>query len=49
MPYGRDEEQIQRHLVHCLEMHDGVLSTAVVQPDGAMQTLHDRRLTQKYR
>ena len=23
MLYGQDEEQIERHLVHCLEMHDG--------------------------
>jgi hypothetical protein len=27
-PCGQDEEQIKRHLVHCLEMHDGDRSSA---------------------
>jgi hypothetical protein len=39
VPYGPDGEQIKRYLVHCLEIHHGDLSTAVVQPDEALLTL----------
>ena len=50
VPYGPDEEQIKRHLLHCLEMHYGDLSAAVVQPDEAVVTLRKiAELTQKYR
>jgi hypothetical protein len=38
VPYGPDGEQIKRHLVHCLEMHHGDRSTAVVPPDEAALT-----------
>jgi uncharacterized protein len=50
VPYGPDEEQIKRHLLHCLEMHYGDLSAAVVQPDDAVLTLRKiAELTRKYR
>jgi hypothetical protein len=39
VPYCPDVEQIQRHLVHCLEMHHGNRSTAGVQPDEAVLPL----------
>ena len=50
VPYGPDEPLIRRHLVHCLEMHYGDLSAAVVEPDEALhlvRTIAD--LTKKYR
>jgi hypothetical protein len=50
VPYGPDGEQIKRHLLHCLEMHDGDRSAAVVQPDEAVATLRKlAELTRKYR
>jgi len=50
VPYAPDEALIKRHLVHCLEMHYGDLSAAIVEPDEALQlvrTIAD--LTKKYR
>ncbi len=50
MPYGPDEPLIRRHLVHCLEAHYGDLSSAVVQPDEAMDVLREvAALTARYR
>jgi len=45
-----DDGQIKRHLVHCLEMHHGGLSSAVVQPDAALLTLRKiAELTETHR
>lgn len=50
VPYGPDEEQLKRHLLHCLEMHYGDLSAAVVQPDEALMLLRQiADLTKRYR
>lgn len=50
VPYGPDEPQIRRHLVHCLEMHYGDLSAVVVQPDESGQLLRTiAKLTERYR
>jgi hypothetical protein len=32
VPYGPDEPLLRRHLVHCLELHYGDLSSVVAQP-----------------
>lgn len=48
--YEPDEPLIRRHLLHCLEMHYGDLSRAVVEPDEAMLTLRKvAELTARYR
>jgi predicted nucleotidyltransferase len=39
VPYAPDEPQLKRHLLHCLEMHYGDLSAAVVLPDDARAVL----------
>ncbi len=50
VPYGPDEPLIRRHLMHCLEQHYGDLSTAVAQPDAAVQLLRTiAQLTDRYR
>jgi uncharacterized protein len=50
VPYAPDEAQLKRHLLHCLEMHYGDLSAAVVQPDEALMILRQiAELTKKYR
>ena len=50
VPYGPDEPQIKRHLVHCLEMHYGDLSAAIVEPDEALMLVKKiAELTKKYR
>lgn len=50
VPYAPDEARIKRHLIHCLEMHYGDLSSAVVQPDEALAILRQvSDLTKKYR
>lgn len=50
VPYAPDEALLKRHLVHCLEMHYGDLSSAVVQPDEALTIVRKiAELTQKYR
>ncbi len=48
--YGPDEPLIRSHLVHCLEMHYGDLSNAVVTPGEAETVLREiAALTEKYR
>ena len=50
VPYEPDEAQLKRHLVHCLEMHYGDLSAAIVEPDEALQLVRKiADLTKKYR
>lgn len=50
LPYGPDEALLKRHLLHCLEMHYGDLSAAVVQPDESAMLLRQiAALTEKYR
>jgi len=50
VPYEPDEPLIKRHLVHCLEMHYGDLSAAVVEPDEAYRLIKQiAALTEKYR
>jgi predicted nucleotidyltransferase len=50
LPYEPDEALIKRHLVHCLEMHYGDLSAAVVEPDEALRLVRQiAELTNKYR
>ena len=50
VPYAADEAQIKRHLLHCLEMHYGDLSAAVVAPDEALTIVRQiADLTKKYR
>ena len=50
LPYGPDETKLKRHLVHCLEMHYGDLSSAVLQPDESIHLLRQiAALTEKYR
>ena len=50
VPYAPDEPQIKRHLVHCLEMHYGDLSGAIVEPDEALMVVRKiAELTKKYR
>jgi predicted nucleotidyltransferase len=50
VPYAPDEALIKRHLVHCLEMHYGDLSSAIVEPDEAQRLLAQiAALTEKYR
>jgi predicted nucleotidyltransferase len=50
VPYAPDEPQIKRHLVHCLEMHYGDLSAAIVAPDETLMVLRKiAELTKKYR
>lgn len=45
-----DEALLKRHLVHCLEMHYGDLSAAVVEPDEALRLLRQiAELTKNYR
>jgi predicted nucleotidyltransferase len=50
VPYAPDEAQLKRHLIHCLEMHYGDLSAAIVQPDEALVVLRKiADLTKRYR
>lgn len=50
LPYAADEPLLKRHLVHCLELHYGDLSAAVVEPDEALQLVRKiAALTSKYR
>lgn len=50
LAYGPDEPLIKRHLVHCLEMHYGDLSAAIVEPDESVRLLRQiAALTEKYR
>jgi uncharacterized protein len=50
VPYGPDEALLKRHLLHCLEMHYGDLSVAVVQSDEAVALLRKiADLTKRYR
>lgn len=50
IPYEPDEPRLKQHLVHCLEMHYGDLSEAVVQPDEALALVRKiAELTKQYR
>ncbi|MGE0872639.1 MAG: nucleotidyltransferase domain-containing protein [Kofleriaceae bacterium] len=50
IPYAVDEARIRRHLVHCLEMHYGDLSAAVVEPDEALRIIRTiAELTKNFR
>jgi len=50
VPYEADEALLKRHLVHCLEMHYGDLSSAVVEPDAALLLVKRiAELTKSYR
>jgi predicted nucleotidyltransferase len=50
VPYAPDEPLLKQHLIHCLEMHYGDLSAAIVQPDEALQIVRKiAELTKNYR
>jgi uncharacterized protein len=50
VPHGPDEALLKRHLVHCLEMHYGDLSSVVHAPDDALQLIRKiADLTKRYR
>ncbi len=50
VPYGPDEPLIRTHLVHCLEMHSGDLSSAITTPGESDAVLRKiAALTERYR
>lgn len=50
VPYAPDEALIRSHLMHCLEMHYGDLSSAVANPGEEARLLRQiARLTERYR